>query len=237
MSKLPIRYLGWMTWDVIRGPGLGMVIAGVVCAFLISSLQVVTTETGGQTAVFFSILDFAVTSFERLATGGMVSTEFADGSYPTLFARPVSPPLYYLLRWLLGGVAVLLAATLVGLAAAARVGAELAIGRVLVQAALLYLLVGGLVFLLSTFSRRDWLLAVVVIAAHAGLGVARTLGAASTGIAVVLYAVLPPFRYVDMGDPLPAGPQLLHVVAYGLALVGVALGVIRVRPLARGARE
>jgi hypothetical protein len=226
-----------MTWDVVRGPGLGMVIAGVVCAFLISSLQVVTTGTGSETVVFLSILDFAVTGFALLATAGLVSTDLAAGYYRTLFARPVSPPLYYLLRWLVGGVAVLLAATLVGLAAAARVGAQLPIGRVLLQAALLYLLLGGLVFLLSTISRRDWLIAVAVIAAHAGLGMARTIGAASTGVAAVLYAVLPPFRYVDVGDPLPAGAQLLHVVAYGAALVGVALGVLRVRPLARGARE
>jgi hypothetical protein len=237
MSALPIRYLPWMTWDVIRGPGLGMAIVGVVSAFLISSMTVVTSGTGGETAVFLSILDFAVTIFAVLATAGMVSTDFAQGYYRTLFGRPVSPPLYYLMRWVLGGAVVLLAATCVGIAAAARVGADLPIGHVVIQAALLYLLLGGLVFFLSTFTRRDWLIAVAILAAHAGLGLARSLGAAATGLAGLLYAVLPPFRLVDMSDPVPAGAGMLHVLAYGLLLVGAALAIIRIRPLARGARE
>jgi hypothetical protein len=145
--------------------------------------------------------------------------------------------LYYLMRWVLGGAVVLLAATFVGIAAAARVGSDLPIGHVVVQAALLYLLLGGLVFFLSTFTRRDWLIAVAILAAHAGLGLARSLGAAATGLAGVLYAVLPPFQLVDMSDPVPAGAGMLHVLAYGLLLVGAALAIIRIRPLARGARE
>jgi hypothetical protein len=237
MSALPIRYLGWMAWDVARGPGLGMVVAGVACAFLISSLQVVTSGTGGETGVFLSILDFAVTIFTLLATAGMVSTDFSQGYYRTLFGRPVSPPLYYLLRWLVGAAAVAIAATFVGVAAAARVGASLPMGHVMIQTALLYLLLGGLVFLLSTVSRRDWLIGVGVIAAHAGLNAARTLGAASTGVAGVLYTLLPPLRYVDMADPIPTGAALVHVLGYGIGLVVAALAIIRIRPLARGARE
>ncbi|HET8623110.1 MAG TPA: hypothetical protein VFM14_06075 [Gemmatimonadales bacterium] len=237
MSAMPIRYLGWMTWDVVRGPGLGMVISGVVSGFVISTVTVVTTGSGGETAVFLSILDFTVTLFALLATAGMVSSDFAQGYYRTLFSRPMSPPLYYLLRWIVGGLAVLLAATLVGLAAAARVGAELPLTHVLLQASLLYLLVGGLVFVLSTFSRRDWLIGILVIAAHAGLGAARTFGFATSGIAGLLYRVLPPFGPVDMGEPAPRGVTLVYVLSYGLALVAAALAIIRFRPLARGARE
>jgi hypothetical protein len=75
------------------------------------------------------------------------------------------------------------------------------------------------------------------VAAHAGLGLARSLGAAATGAAAVLYTILPPFGLVDVGEPVPAGADLVHVVLYGLALVLAALTVIRLRPLARGARE
>lgn len=237
MTALPLRYLPWMAWDVARGPGLGMAIVGVLTAFLITSLRVVTSGAGGEATVFLSILDTAVTVFALLATAGIVSTDFGQGYYRTLFARPVSPPLYYLLRWIVGGVAVLAATGVVGLAAAARIGADLPIGRVLVQAALFYLLLGGLVFLLSTVTRRDWLIAVLVVAAHGALGLARSFGAAVSGAAAVLYTVLPPFRLVDVGQPVPAGGDLAYVLLYGLALVAAALAVIRLRPLARGARE
>ncbi len=237
MSALPVRYLPWMAWDLTRGPGIGMAVVGVLAAFLITNVTVVASGTGGETAVFLGILDSAVTVFTLLATAGIVSADMGLGYYRTLFARPVSPPLYYLQRWLLGGATVLLATSVVGLAAAARIGAQLPIGRVLAQAALFYLLLGGLVFLLSTMTRRDWLVAVLVVAAHAGLGIARGFGAAVSGTADALYTVLPPFSLVAVRGPVPAGGDLLHVLLYGIALVGAALVVIRLRPLARGARE
>ena len=237
MITPPLRYLRWMAWDLARGPGLGMAAVGVLAIVLFSSLTVVTSGTGGEAPICLAILDFTVTAFALLATAGMVSADFTLGYYRTLFARPVSPPLYYLQRWLLGGAAVLVATSVVGLAAARRVGPDLQMARILAQAALYYLLLGGLVFLLSTVSRRDWLIGVLVVAAHGGLGLARSLGAAATGAAAVLYAVLPPLGLVDVADPVPTGGALVHVVGYGLALVGAALAVIRLRPLARGARE
>ena len=235
--QLPIRYAGWMGWDLVRGPGLLMLIVGALAALLINSLTVVTSGSGGETAVLLGILDFTVTIFALLATAGIVSTDFSMGYYRPLFARPVSPPLYYLQRWVLGGLLALVVTGAVALASALRLGADLPIGRVLIQAALCYLLLGGLVFLLSTVTRRDWLIAVLILAAYASLGLARALGAAGSGAAAVLYAVLPPLRLVDVSDPVPTGGNLMHVLLYGAGLVVAALVVIRFRPLARGARE
>jgi ABC-type transport system involved in multi-copper enzyme maturation permease subunit len=237
MMQLPVRYAGWMGWDLVRGPGLLMLIVGALAALLINSLTVVTSGSGGETAVFLGILDFTVTIFALLATAGIVSTDFSMGYYRPLFARPVSPPLYYLQRWVLGGFLALVVTAAMTLASALRLGADLPIGRVLIQAALCYLLLGGLVFLLSTVTRRDWLIAVLILAAYASLGLARALGAAGSGAAAVLYAVLPPLRLVDVSDPVPTGGNLLHVLLYGAGLVVAALVVIRFRPLARGARE
>jgi hypothetical protein len=237
MKGLPVRYAGWMGWDLVRGAGLVMLIVGVLAALLVNSLTVVTSGSGGETSVLLGILDFTVTLFALLATAGIVSTDFSMGYYRPLFARPVSPPLYYLQRWLLGGLLALGLTAAVAMASALRMGADLPIGRVLIQAALCYLLLGGLVFLLSTITRRDWLIAVLIIAAYASLGLARSLGAAGSGAAAVLYAVLPPLRLVDISDPLPHGGDLVHVLLYGAGLLLAALGVIRFRPLARGARE
>ena len=127
---LPIRYAGWMGWDLVRGPGLLMLIVGALAALLINSLTVVTSGSGGETAVFLGILDFTVTIFALLATAGIVSTDFSMGYYRPLFARPVSPPLYYLQRWVLGGFLALVVTAAVTLASALRLGADLPIGRV-----------------------------------------------------------------------------------------------------------
>ena len=199
----------------------------------------VTSGGGGEAPVFLTILDFAVTEFALLATAGIVSADFALGHYRTLFARPVSPPLYYLQRWLTGGVAGA-GRHIGGRASLPRPASaqHLPIGRVLAQSALFYLLLGGLIFLLSTVTRRDWLIAVLAVAAHGGLGLARDPGRSRDRYrGPLLYAVLPPFRLVDVSEPVPAGGDLLHVLLYGLVLVGGALLVIRLRPLARGARE
>jgi hypothetical protein len=102
---------------------------------------------------------------------------------------------------------------------------------------LLYLVLGGLVFLLSTITRRDWLLAIVLIAFQTALGVARASGIADGPVATALHAILPPFQLVGVRGPPPLGAELAHAVGYGAALLLGALGLLQWRPLARGARD
>ncbi|HEU5170506.1 MAG TPA: hypothetical protein VFU46_08205 [Gemmatimonadales bacterium] len=239
MRGLPVRYLPWMARDVARGPGVGMLVVGAMSAYLASGMTIVSDGriAGPGTEVLLTVTDFAATVFVLLATAGMVSADFAGGWYRALFARPLSAPAYYFQRWLVGGLAVLIATAAVALTAAARVGAEVPIAALVGGTALGYLLLGGLVFLLSTFTRYDWLVAVVLFAAHGALGVARSFGFGLGAVARTLYAVLPPFHLVGLDQPLPSGAHLLHAAGYGIALVLGALLVLRRRPLARGARE
>jgi hypothetical protein len=149
----------------------------------------------------------------------------------------VSPPLYYLQRWLLGLVAVAVGAAVVAETIAVRFGVPVLGPAFVVRLALLYLVVGGLIFLLSTVTRRDWLAAAVLLAWQAALGGARSMGFAQGPVWTALHAVLPPVRLLGLADPLPTGAGLALTLGYGAAVLLGALAVLRWHPLARGARE
>jgi hypothetical protein len=102
---------------------------------------------------------------------------------------------------------------------------------------LLYLVLGGLVFLLSTLTRRDWLLALGILGCQAAMAFARSLGGAHGPVATVIYAVLPPFQLLRLDRPAPTGLELVYALGYGTALLLAALALLEWRPLARGARQ
>jgi hypothetical protein len=235
--SLPTRYAGWMARDVIMGPGIPMAALTTLAALLVSKLQASGPTGSADQAACLFVLDWTGVALALMATAGVVSADFAIGHQRTLFAKPVSPPLYYLQRWLLGGIAVLLGAVVVGLTIAVRFDIPLVGAGFVARVALLYLVVGGLVFLFSVFTRRDWLLAVVLIAWQGAIAMAHAMGLARGPVGAVLDLVLPPMQLVRLADPLPAGADLVHVVVYGIAVLCGALGALRWRPLARGARE
>ncbi len=232
MSRLPIRYAGWMARDLVLGPGVPIAgLAGLLTFFLVSA-RIDTNLIGGVQVILVGVLDLAAWLLALLATAGLVSADRAGGYHRTLFAHPVSPPLYYLQRWLFGGALVLAAASLAAAALAMRLQAPSVWPVIVGRAALVYLLLGGLVFLCSTLVRRDWLAAIAILAAHAVLGVLL-----SGPVARLLDLFFPPIGLLLPNRELPAGGDLLYVVLYGLALVVAALAVLGWRPLASGGRE
>lgn len=237
MTGLPARYAGWMSRDLALGPGVVMAVLTGFAIILVRNLQF--TGPAGQ-ADFLAcnvMLGWTTGALTLAATGGMVSRDFSIGHQRTLFAKPVSPPLYYLQRWLLGAVAVLVGAVPIAAAIGLRFGVAMPGPSLLARIGLLYLVLGGLVFLLSTLTRRDWLLALGILGGQAVMGIARSVGAGHGPIATILYAVLPPFHLLRLEQPGPHGLELVHVIAYGTALVVAALAVLQWRPLARGARQ
>ena len=237
MSGLPGRYAGWMTRDLVTGPGVLMAVLVALALMLVRKLQVVGPGGEADMAACFVVLDWATMGLTLLATAGLVSGDFAVGHQRTLFAKPVSPPLYYLQRWLFGGIAVLAGALPIAYAIAIRFDLPVLSLTLFARMALLYLVLGGLVFLLSTMTRRDWLLAVVLVATQTALGVARGSGIADGPMATALHAILPPFQLVGVRGPPPVGADLVHAAGYGAALLLGALALLQWRPLARGARD
>ena len=227
MNPFPLRYAGWMAFDLARGPALPMLLLCLLAVFL----QVSVNGTPLWSGYWVSL------AFVLLGSAGIVSNDFFRGYHRVLFTKPLSPPLYYLLRWLLGAAVVALAVLIVDAGVALRLGLPMQGLRLVMQAELLYVLLGGLVFLLSTVTRRDWVLAVVLMIGQSVIGEIRSVGFWSGRLWTALYTVLPPFHLTRFRQPVTWGPELAHAALYGLGLVLVALIVLHRRPLGSRARD
>jgi ABC-type transport system involved in multi-copper enzyme maturation permease subunit len=221
-----------MSRDLLVGPGIPIVALTALVTLTLTSAQVQTNLAGGLEALLVGALDLTGWILTLLATAGIVSADRAGGIHRTIFAHPVSPPLYYLQRWLLGGALVVVAVAVAGGALVARLQAPALWPGIVARAALVYLLFGGLVLLCSTLVRRDWLTSLGVLAAHGVLALM-----VSAPVARLLDWILPPAGLLMPGRDLPTGADLLFVVAYGCALVVAALVLLARRPLSSGARE
>ncbi|HZM26620.1 MAG TPA: hypothetical protein VFB89_04650 [Gemmatimonadales bacterium] len=237
MSGLPTRYAGWMVRDFAAGPAILMVVLSGLALLVVRNLQVVGPSGNADLAVCFVALDWTTMSLTLVATAGLVSGDFSQGHQRTLFAKPLNPSLYYLQRWLIGGVAVGVATLPIAYAIASRFAVPVIGLGFFARLALLYLVLGGLVFLLSTITRRDWLVAIVLIAWQAALGAAHSAGLAHGPLTEALIAILPPFQRIGLRGPTPEFAGLVHALGYGALLLGAALAVLQWRPLARGARD
>ena len=238
MSRWPLRYAPWMARDLAMGPGLIYLAVALLAAWIVSQTGVTFSGGPGMGGTLLAkIVGQASLPFVLVATGGIVRTDLSEGYYRTLFSKPVSPVAYYLQRWLLGGVAVLVAVGLLVLAVAAgQRTAPVMDWPLLGRMALFYLLLVGLVFLISTLIRRDWIIALLIYILESVLHQISTVGVHFSPFWRGLVAVLPPFHLVTEGAAAPAGRALLHVLVYGLAMVGLALVVLHRRALGSGGR-
>lgn len=194
----------------------------------------VTSAQAGR--LLGNVIQQAALPFVLLASAQVVSGDFRRGYFRSYFNRPVSPVAHYLLRWLLGGIAVVLFVPLAQGAIALTSGPFPLEPALMGSMALLYLLLGGLVFLASTVSRFDWAIAFLVLIVQSILQNLDRTGNLS-GAWTWLYAALPPFHLAQPAGPEPAGAGLRHMLFYGGGLVVATLLVLRFRPLGAGGRE
>jgi hypothetical protein len=237
MTGLPGRYAGWMARDLALGPGLLMAVTVALILPLVRNFQFMGPGGDSSLAACLVVLDWTMVVLTLVATAGLVSQDFAVGHQRTLFAKPVSPPLYYLQRWLIGAPAALLGGGVVAYAIGASFEVPMLEIQLVARMGLLYLGFGGLVFLLSTLTRRDWLFALAILGLQATMTFVRSLGGAQGPVATLIYSVLPPFQLLRLDRPAPDGLDLLYAIGYGTALLLAALALLRWRPLARGARQ
>ncbi|NOT07770.1 MAG: hypothetical protein HOP28_06150 [Gemmatimonadales bacterium] len=239
--RMPLRYASWMLRDALRSVGVIELIVIGLMTFLLINLR---SAADGKGPSGVTLLAQLVTGFDwvvvMVATGGIVATDLTRGYFRTLFSEPVSPPLYYLQRWLVGAVAVGLSVPIAGIGVLVADGSFVFSGAVLVRLLLLYLLLGGLTFMLSTLLRRDWLFALLIFIVQTLI---QSLSASGLGVGPTVRAIvraLPPFHLVEIGPGVPTYPgsaALFHVLVYGAVLVGIAVTVLAYRPLGTGGRE
>lgn len=236
MNRVPIRYLPSMLRDMV-------VAQGVVLFVVATLIYVVTARIRPLPDVAFApsyvraIVQQTGWIFVLICTASMVSTDRIQGFYRSIFSRPVSPPLYYLQRWLVGALLVGLMVPLYTL------GFSLALGSFPIEWALvgrielLYLLLGGTVFLASTVLRIDWLLAVLLLMGQAMLnGLSRSENFELPAFWEFVLRILPPFHLTQVNSPPLSGSQMAHVLLYGAGLILAALAILRWRPLGVGGR-
>lgn len=239
MTAYPIGYLPWQARDLLRGAGVVAALVAGVFALLVWRLPSQFIGNGG-TALFQGYLAQVGWPLVLVATGEIVRNDRVEGYHRFYFSRPVHPAAFYLVRFVLGFVLVL-AAVLVAAAAVWLRSGEFALPpRTAGQLALLYLLLGGTVFLLSTLftgGPRDWLAALLIHVYQNTTADLLERGIDLWPALRVAHLVLPPMHLarLDAGVTEPGG--MLHAGLYGAALVGVALAFLHFRPLGSGARD
>jgi hypothetical protein len=238
-ARMPVRYFAWMARDALLGPGVVILALVVLMTFVMTRMSV---RAAGTTSDAHALLLQIVASFDWIvvlvATAGIVSEDLARGYYRALFSQPVIPALYYLQRWLVGGLVVALYVPLAGFGVLIAHGSFIFSGPLLVRLMLLYLLLGGLTFVISTLLRSDWLIALLVFVLQSAL---HSLGANGVEVGPMTRGIeraLPPFHLGAIGRtveyPLPV--DFAHALLYGAALVAIAVAIVVYRPLGSGGR-
>jgi hypothetical protein len=231
------RYGVWQLRDYFRGVGgATLVLSGLAIVMLtLADLPGSRHGPAAQASVsaLLGVLGFVGPIF---AASGLVADDRGKGYYRFLLAKPVSPVRFYAQAFALRGAAFLGITAAVWCAGAILFGAGSFIGT-MSYAALCFLMIGGVSFLLSTLTRHAWLGTLLL----AGVASIASSYPKSTGgwrlVLHALYAVLPPFHQATSlaGAFMEAvgAPHLIGTIAwfggYGVLAIAAALTVIRGR--------
>ncbi len=246
--RFSLRYVPWFARDVARFPGLVYLLLALGVGYLDWRITLRFGLPRGATGVpvaqvlQLQVWSASLTVAVLFAIGGVVGVDLQRGYYRSLFSKPMAPWWYYLQRYLVGAIALLLVPFVFGgvLAALLHTGFGLS-GHLFATLALSYLLTGSACFLLANFRPESWLFVFLLVVAQGlmgGLlrGMARSQIDAPA-LMVWLHRLLPPFDLLSVGGPPLSGGPLWHVVFYGAAMLLAALLLLRFRPLGRGGRS
>lgn len=166
-----LRYLPWLAYDVLRQRlGTFLVLATAMSYVILIPFAAELGPGWAEGDAGAARVRLLVTkAFELVAPLGavlygnqLVSDERLSGAVRFLFARRLSPPAYYLARWVAAGLALLASVLAIALLLALVLPAVRP-GTVLLMTAVAYLLFGGVLFLSSTLLAADWIGLVLVV--------------------------------------------------------------------------
>jgi hypothetical protein len=237
----PWRYLPYHARDVARAPLALYIAVATGLGLVLWRMSRLAESPPASDMLLRGFINGTLVVAVLFACGGVAGTDIKQGYYRAFFSKPMAPWWYYLQRWVLGGIALLTAPVWLGLAIQLALGNGTGLTwEVFGVVALGFLLIGGVVLLASTVTSRDWLVAFLVYFLQARLHdvteILERAGQRVPRLVEFLDTVLPPFHLVNRGDGLPSGGELVHVLAYGAALVVAALLVLTYRPLGSGGR-
>lgn len=168
------------------------------------------------------------------ATNGIVANDRKHGYFRFLFAKPVSPPMYYAMTFGVHGIG-LIVATLALMGIWALTVRPMFTPALLAVVAVMYVAYGGIGFLFSAAFRFDWMSLVTALLVA---NVAWALWGTGTGPSHWLLYALPPVHrasdvYVMVARESGAIPwgSIGWLTGYGVACFLLGMFVIRRRPL------
>jgi ABC-type transport system involved in multi-copper enzyme maturation permease subunit len=152
------RYARWQLQDFLMDRGVALVLIGVLLATpeLLMMSRFKGPFVRDPTQILLRMTTSVAIIFALISLNGQVSNDRSKGYFRFMFAKPVSPAVYYAQQfavWFAGLMIVV--SLLVGLFALAA--GPVSPWPVLWYVALVYLGFGGVGFFVSTVLRRDWL--------------------------------------------------------------------------------
>jgi len=238
------KYSLWQFRDFFMQHGIGIAIIGLLWGY--SLLAPLRAAMGAQSpmamgpgspvwGLVLQITSAVVSVSVLIAMNGIVSTDRKNGYYRFLFAKPINHVLYYAQLFFVHMVGVLLIMAI--LAALLRmVLPAFNVGYFLLYAAVVYIAMGGIGFLLSVATRYDWLsLAAVWLGSRILRAVHSGPRASWKGTVV---QVLPPVHRLDdvanslIGTGSAHFSDVTWLVGYGAVCFAAGLVLLRYGSLA-----
>jgi hypothetical protein len=236
MKALPLRYLPWMLRDLAAGQGAVLVAVGILSWLIMSRIDPAPAASNGPEMVLGALQQMSL-PFLLYCSAAIVSNDRVHGYYRSFFSRPLNPVWYYFTRWLLGGLLFMLLSPVLTLGLSLAIGTFPVSWQVFGQLGLSYLLLGGMIFFLSSFVRYDWLFGLLILMVQGVLYAISKNGVDLPAIWDLVLKLLPPIYLASLNSPFPAGAALTHVLLYGTGLVIAGLLILRLRPLGAGGRS
>jgi hypothetical protein len=235
------RYARWQLRDYVVERGiLSFIIAVVLISPVLfavhgmhqtgASPMDIRTKTANLAA---GVADSLGLLLVLLAIQRSVAGDRTSSYYLFYFSKPVRPWLFYLQRYVLFGLGLLLVFVLL-LVVARIAGAPIDMLGAMSYFAIIYVSMGGIGFLCSAVTRYDW--ATVAVVWYGALLV-RTFYAHASGWRFWVASILPPtdiagqMRGALFQGHFPPASSVIWLTGYGVACLVLGLLVIQRRPL------
>lgn len=224
------RVLRYAAWQLLDRTGPRLLAAGLVAAAFCLPVRATLPNPPPppeMVSALFRSMHFQLACLAVVVLfHGIVSEDRVKGYYRFYLAKPVSP------LWFYGQSAALALGAMVTFSAAFVTIFSLWVRpvwdwRIVTSGAALGLLIGGMLFALSTITQRDWVWMIVAIVATTMLR--SRFPSTESSVGRVLHILLPPNHLTD--ERALSAPEWAWLVAWAVGLFALGLVVLRLRPL------
>jgi hypothetical protein len=232
-----VRYARWQLrdWLVERLPAPLFVGLLLATPFILRVDQNPEVSASARRMLNESVIPIVIMALILFAVHGIISLDRTQGHVHFLLSKPIRITAFYVQKFAVHGAGVLTAVALLLLLQTWKLGESYHV-NLLIYAAASYVLMGGVGFLFSTFTRFDGPLLIGVWLLTSTLqNEIRPAG----GVWHLVAQALPPtgaLRSIQLSNPItmPIEPSdILWPLVYGIAAIALGCVLLRRRPLTR----